>query len=679
MADLNNYIGDLNESDAVDTTHLVDIKSYPVKDVLSILLQDKTTKKNIIWATDTYTEYGKNCSDSSHIIQDVFFSGIPIPLYPRIEKATEEQQDRTRSKGEVFTPVWICNRMINWEDQEWFGRPDVFNHENEDGSWTVTEGHIEFPEGRTWIEYVDSRRLEITCGEAPFLVSRYNAATGAFIEPPTNRIGILDRKLRIVNENAEGYEEWSKWAIRAVQSCYGYEWQGDNLLIARINLLMTFYENHLWMWSKDPSAELLRTVANIIAWNIWQMDGSKDVVPFGKPYEEHVQRTLFNMFQPNQEQKGDVALPSKIYDWRRDNSLKFKECKSRSKMNKKLFDFVIGNPPYQEEFSDEGNKTYAAPVYNTFMDAAFKVGDQVELIHPARFLFNAGSTPKAWNQKMLNDPHLKVLHYEEDATEIFPGTEIKGGVVITYHNEEVEYGAIKVFTKNPLLNTILHKVSDSSDFTPLSNVVVTRTAYRMTEKMHEDHPEAINQLSKGHPYDMSTNIFDRLPQIFYDDEPNDGMKYIKILGRTENSRIYKYIRADYVNEPVNLYSYKVFLPKANGNGVFGESLTQPLIINPGVGSTETFLSVGTFSSETEATNCANYIQTKFARAMLGILKTTQDLTPEKWTYVPLQDFTSSSDIDWSKDVSDIDRQLYRKYKLSAEEIEFIETNVQEMK
>ena len=173
------------------------------------------------------------------------------------------------------------------------------------------------------------------------------------------------------------------------------------------------------------------------------------------------------------------------------------------------FDFAIGNPPYQDNAIGE-NDTYAPPVYNKFLDAAYAVADSVEMIHPARFLFNAGSTPKAWNEKMLNDPHFKVMHYEEDASKVFANTDIKGGVAITYRTSDAKYEPIVVFTKYPALNHILHKVNNTIDFVPMDTLVVTRTAYRLTEKLHQEHTEAMDQLSKGHQYDMSTNIFNRL-------------------------------------------------------------------------------------------------------------------------------------------------------------------------
>ncbi len=341
------------------------------------------------------------------------------------------------------------------------------------------------------------------------------------------------------------------------------------------------------------------------------------------------------------------------------------------------FDFVIGNPPYQDETLGD-NKGFAPPVYHKFLEEAYKIANTVEMIHPARFLFNAGSTPKQWNEQMLQDPHLKVLYFEQDSSKVFSNTDIKGGVVITHHDNAKDYGVIGTFTAYDELNTILKKIKSKNDFSEFSTIVITRTAYRLTDKMHNDHPEALGQLSNGHAYDMSTNIFERLPQIFYDEKPQDGAEYIQILGRENNERVYKYVRRDYINTVSNLDKYKIFLPKANGIGVLGETLSMPILSDPMIGATETFLSIGAFEQKAEAEAALKYIKTKFARVLLGVLKTTQDITPEKWKCVPLQDFTSSSDIDWSTSIAEIDRQLYKKYNLSNEEIDFIETKVKEM-
>ena len=212
----------------------------------------------------------------------------------------------------------------------------------------------------------------------------------------------------------------------------------------------------------------------------------------------------------------------------------------------------------------------------------------------------------------------------------------------------------------------------------MSSIVVSRTAYRFTNVMHKDHPEAESQLSKGHAYDVSTNIFERLPQIFHETKPIDGNDYIGIYGRTENDRTVMYVRRDYIKHVSNLDSYKLFLPKASGTGVFGEAITVPVIGDKAVGNTETFISIGNFEDKTQAECCKLYICSKFARTLLSVLKTTQDITPQKWAYVPLQDFTSSSDIDWSKSVAEIDEQLFDKYGLDEQERNFIRTKVKEM-
>lgn len=314
------------ESPSPDAAHaLIDISSYPIANVLDLLLEDKSTQKNIIWATDTYEVLGEGFSDKEPLTADALLRR-PDLIRPRIQKSQEEQQERTRKKAEVFTPAWLCNQMNNYCDDDWFGRECVFNAENADHSWQVSEGKITFPAETTWRHYVDSRRLEITCGEAPYLVSRYDATTGELIVPPCRRIGILDRKLRVVNENTATYDDWLKWTIRSFEACYGYEYQGDNVLIARCNLLLTFTDYYQDRWHKTPENKLLRQIANKIAWNIWQMDGLKDTVPLGKPYEEFKQLTFFDAFGMEDDATIE-AVSCKIYNWRSKTSLTFKELK----------------------------------------------------------------------------------------------------------------------------------------------------------------------------------------------------------------------------------------------------------------------------------------------------------------------------------------------------------------
>lgn len=305
---------------------LIDIGGALVAPHLDLLLKDKTTKRNIIWATDTYESLGHGFTDKEQIDKYLLLQHADI-IKPRIQKSQEEQAARTRKKAEVFTPAWLCNQMNNYCDQEWFGRENVFNTENEDNTWTVNEDKIEFSGRKTWKHYVDSRRLEITCGEAPYLVSRYDVSTGELIVPPKRRIGLLDRKLRVVNENTESYDEWLKWTVRAFEASYGYEYQGDNLLIARVNILLTFVDHYIERWEQEPDERLLRKVANKIVWNIWQMDGLHDTVPLGKPYEAFLQLTFSEVVSDIAEQEEPEALPCKIFNWRSKNSLVFKKLK----------------------------------------------------------------------------------------------------------------------------------------------------------------------------------------------------------------------------------------------------------------------------------------------------------------------------------------------------------------
>ena len=345
------------------------------------------------------------------------------------------------------------------------------------------------------------------------------------------------------------------------------------------------------------------------------------------------------------------------------------------------FDFVIGNPAYQAETIGE-NDTYAPPVYHLFLEEAYKIGDTVEMVHPARFLFNAGSTPKQWNQKMLNDTHLKVLKYEAEANKVFPNTNINGGVAITYRSANSTYGAIEVFAQFVELNTIRRKVVNAKDFRPFSNYVFSAYSYHLTESLYDDHPELKGKLSDGHDYDLKSNILDLMPQVFSDAKRTDND--IQILGRQENTRVFKWVNKKYITGPANWGKYKVFLAAADGAaGTIGKPIPARIIGVPvngekWSGSTESFISIGSFETMIQAQNAIKYIQTRFARSLLSLLKITQHITPDKWLYVPQQDFTSSSDINWNTSIANIDRQLYKKYGLSQEEIDFIETHVKEM-
>lgn len=344
----------------------------------------------------------------------------------------------------------------------------------------------------------------------------------------------------------------------------------------------------------------------------------------------------------------------------------------------KKFYAVVGNPPYQDQTIGD-QQAYAAPIYHEFMDESFKVSDRVELITPARYLFNAGSTPKTWNRKILSDPHFKVLEYAADCHDYFPGQDIKGGVAVSLRDASREYGPIGTFVTDCEMRSILTHVKSAATQHSLDEIMYAPERYKFTEQMHTDHSEVEGMLSKGHRYDLKSNVLEKLDGIiFFDNKPEDDHEYVKIAGIVRNTRITKWIRKDYLKAPDNLNSYKVLLPKATGSGHFGERLPELIIAAPGIGHTQSFSSIGKFEEMHEAKSLEKYLKTKFVRALIGTLKVTQDLTSRVLEYVPLQDFGASSDIDWSQSVTDIDRQLYAKYGLSDDEIEFIESHVKEM-
>ncbi len=256
------------------------VEKYP--QVLYSLLLDNTTGKNIIWATDNYEHLGDLYSYHSPILPELITGDYGSIIMPRVHKDKILQINRSKEMAEVFTPSWICNAQNNLIDNAWFEREGVFNSEivlsNGTKSWEVNQEKISFPKSKTWKDYVKNKRLEISCGEAPYITSRYDSTTGEFIAV-NNRIGLLDRKLRVINENTESESEWFKAAIVAYKNTYAFEWQGDSLLIAREAMLTTFIENYKQKFDKEPLLKNIQILADIISWNVWQMDGLKGVIP----------------------------------------------------------------------------------------------------------------------------------------------------------------------------------------------------------------------------------------------------------------------------------------------------------------------------------------------------------------------------------------------------------------
>ena len=358
------------------------------------------------------------------------------------------------------------------------------------------------------------------------------------------------------------------------------------------------------------------------------------------------------------------------------------------------FNAVVGNPPYQEEGANNNKKD---PIYPYFWDASIKISDLVTLITPARFLFDAGQTSKEWNRKMLNDEHFKVISYFDDCKTVFPTADIKGGVAIGLRDNDVKFGPIKEFIPNSILSAIANKFANQSEQSLSSIVYGGRSDLKFNDLFLKQYPQSINDrlkaiqaqhpavncLSQNEEYELKSSTFSVLPYVFKESQPENSQDYYKITGLLNLKRYCRWIEKKYMvpryPENNNIEKYKVFVPESNGSGSFGETLSNPFVGIPGESSTPTFISLGSFKTKEEADNVEKYIKTKLARTLLGVCKKTQHNPKATWSYIPLQDFTPNSDIDWSQSIDDIDKQLFKKYGLTQEEIDFINANVKPMK
>lgn len=398
--------------------------------LLTILLKDRTTNKNIVWASPSYEGMGKPFCADQPIKKNLIKGPYDSIIQPRVERNKRNQEIRTRKRGEVFTPPWLVDKQV---------------------SIVMNEiGDISFE------SFIALRWLELACGEAPYIVTRYDSVSGDII-PVDNRAGFLDRKLQRIAEESTTEKEFIKWSKVAYESSYGYELQGDSLLLARENLLLSFCEHYNHKFNKLPTMKVIKQIATIISYNIFQMNGLTKQTPYSNDSKGNIQLNLFDEVN-EQAKKGDLF--TLVKDWKN----KVLVCvDSISKGDEKMkFDVVIGNPPYQEE--TKGDSSSSNPIYNYFMDEAFKLADKVCLITPARFLFNAGQTSKKWNQERLNDQHFKVLYYEQKSFNIFPNTDIKGGVAISYRDTSRDLGPIEIFIAIPQLADIFKRVVKSYKF-----------------------------------------------------------------------------------------------------------------------------------------------------------------------------------------------------------------------
>lgn len=227
-------------------------------EILDLLLIDRTKStpksiKNIIWANDNYIEHGsKHYAATAQVKPELITGKMERLIMPRALKSQDVQKERTKSKAEVFTPTWIVKKQNDAVEQDYL---------NDDIKTYVS---------RTW--------LEITCGEAPYMATRYNMETGNII-PLSEREGFVDRKLKRISSEISNKEEWLSLATLAYQSSYGFEWNGDSLLLARENLLYTYRDYYIAKWQEEPLLDNFKFIAEIISYNLFQMDGLKYIIP----------------------------------------------------------------------------------------------------------------------------------------------------------------------------------------------------------------------------------------------------------------------------------------------------------------------------------------------------------------------------------------------------------------
>ena len=608
--------------------------------LLNILLKDRTTKRNIKWASPSYKGMGKPFHAEREIRAALITGKYGTIIQPRVEKSKQKQELRTKKRAEVFTPAWLVDKQVRMVERE--------------------TGTMDFN------SYIRRKCLELACGEGPYMVTRYDSTTGEMI-PISERVGFLDRKLQRIMSYTDGETEFIDYCIAAYETSYGYEFQGDSLLLARENLLLTFCEYYQYKFNHKPDIKTTKKIAQIISYNVIQMNGITLEIPYSVINDALVPMDIFNQ---NAELEVGKHRAAAIKDWHRNEMITIESISKGDETMK--FDVVIGNPPYQKE-----GEARDEPLYHHFMEAAQSIGSTVCLITPGRFLFNAGQTPKSWNRNKLADPHMKVAFYEQDSSKVFSNTDIKGGVAITYFDSDKKIGPIGTFTRYEILNDVVKKISRYLEKN-LSSIVGTQGCYRFSPYALNEYPEILQRQGNGTKSKIVSRSLECLPEIFLDNPGLNHLEYTEILGRLNNFRVSKYLKTVLVELSHNHDSFRVLVPEANGTGAIGEVLSNPIVVSPKIAYTDTFISIGSFKNKVEAENCLKYIKTKFARILLGILKVTQHNSRNVWSYIPLQNFTSQSDIDWSQSVADIDKQLYAKYKLSQEEIDFIEEKVRAM-
>lgn len=637
--------------------------------LLGKLLQDKTTKGNIIWATDAYQEYGPDYEKDREIKVHLITVINPGIIKKRVHRASEQQAQRTRHHAEVSTPLWLCNLMNEYADNVWFSDGEFDGGLDTRMNWSLVPEAVP--------KYINSRRLEITCGEAPFLVQRYDSSTGKIL-PLTERQGLLDRKMKWVNAcYADDEEKWMHWCLRAFQSIYGYEYQGDSLLIARLNMVMSFEDYMKAAFQRRPTKREFEKIINVVTWNLMQMDGITYQIPCCKVVEAVSEASLFD------EHATESIIPRttfpyvKTYNWRRGNSIEMRHVNKGGQRDMK-FDFVIGNPPFQEESSETSSKSNGQKpmtnIFHHFQIEADKLANRgCVLVYPCgRWFHQSGKGVKNFGKEQINDKRLaKVICYG-DAKKVFPDVDIADGVSIVIKNmNKTSPGFIYTYLDkgiditvdyenpgddllpiDPRNYTIIQKIDkfvEKYNLDYLHEYIWPRTLFGIESNFVENNPDKVRLYNGGGTYDLNKEI-----KLFANDKAGKSGRTKWFVTDKDNIRKGR----EHINK------WKVVVSSANAGGQKRDNQLEVLDTHSVFGRSR--LALALFNTKEEAENFYKYVQSFIIR--FAFLMTDEALSSLGKRVPQLKSYNNNSLLDFSKS---IDGQLKEKMKISDSEMEYL--------
>lgn len=693
--------------------------------VLSALLRDRSQPNStgsIIWATGAYANHGVGYAGSDMMTVETVRHLVSIgELVPRCEKDADTQRRRTADKAEVFTPSWLCNDMINGIEECEFGagaRP--FNDES-DGprGWKATVGEISFPDGVTtggtgsgkrlvpakprWYRYIGLRCLEITCGEAPYLTSRYDAVTNEPI-PQAERIGFLDRKIRVAVENTPvGSTERKKAIDRALSSVYGFEYQGDNLFLARMNILLTWHEAAYGTADGEGDApatvgrcedrwdeiDALAEAANTISRNIVQMDGITLTVPRreqgGEEPAIETGGSLFGQWGGTGEdaEPGDAdnyvedahnstdGMPVYACIYNRGNKrVTFRDMLDGRGRKTMAFDFVIGNPPYHKE----GGGRRKIPIYGKFMESFSdpKIAKHATFVTPDGFI-KGGQMLEPLRRSLVDNDHLSRVTFHQDkvfkqavnaAITTFDNTKTHDHIdkKIVNTDGSVEKGTLDWKYRNVIIDVTKEYVKSlfETKVIPIigndnmSLMIPGRTPFGLNTKCYRENKDKFKENPDG-IYNTAVLVNEDKHEFYYIN-PNDDFQY------KDSDGIIGIVKLN------NADKYKIVFPEA---GTVDKAPSNTWILGPNQIHTDKYLCIYV-DTLNEAEKMQKYFKSDFYRAGLAAKMTSWHRYRAWHSFIPLVDLNpATSDIDWSESSESISDQMYRKFGFTAADVAMI--------